>query len=422
MANTFKFVTGYMGMACLRNLVNSLEVARLFNTDRNADYKRPFAIGETTQIKLPQRFLIREGIEFADQGINRKTASVTMQAPFGIDFAWDDVEQALYAERSEEEINEQYLKPAMAQLAQEIDSRCALFAYQNTNNITGVLGTTPTAMSTYGTARTILRENACPWEGVNRGMIISPQMMQSCVDANKAVFNPADEIAKEFRQGEVGTYAGSTWNESMSLYDHTAGTATTSGTITLTGAVANGSSAISMTNTTSGETLKRGDVLAFDYALSTQYNNANPSTRRSTGRVKTVVVTQDMTFTAGPDTVNISPALYGPGDQYQNISALPANGATVTLFPGTSSPAGKHGVQGLNFTKDAFALVSSTLEMPEAVESLSFMKRDPKTGIAIRFVKVWDVQTSSMKRRFDVMIGFGALYPDNCSVRVLSLQ
>jgi hypothetical protein len=420
-ANTFKFVTGYMGLECLRILVNSLETARLFNTEQNKDFKQPFAIGETTLVKLPQRWTIRDGLAFQEQGIQRKTTPVTMQDPFGIDFAWDSVEQALQAERSEKEISDQYLKPAMQQLAQEIDSRCTLYAMQNTNNIAGVLGTTPSAMATYSRARTLLKENACPWTGADRGMIVSPQMMETAVQANLAAFNPPSEIAKEFRDGEVGTYAGSTWYESMSLYDHVPGTMGTAGSVTVTGAGQSGS-AISMTNTSAGETLKKGDVLGFDSGLSTQVNNVNPSTRRSTGRIKYVVVTEDVTFTAGPDTVNISPALVGPGDPYQNVSALPGNGATVTLFPGTTTPHLKHGVNGLNFTKDAFALVSAPLEMPTAVEPLSFMKRDPKTGVAVRFVTAWDQNLSRMTRRFDVMIGFGSLYPDNCSVRILSLQ
>ncbi len=417
MANTFQFVTGYMGLECLRILVNSLEVASLFNTEQNKDFKQPFAIGETTQVKLPQRFLIRDGVAFVDQGISRKTTPITMQAPFGIDFTWDSVEAALKAERSEQEISDNYLKPAMAQLAQEIDSRATLWAYQNTNNIAGVLGTTPTTMQTYGRARTLLKENACPWKGSKRGMIISPQMQESAVAANQASFNPPSEISKEFRTGEIGEYADSTWHESMSLYDHTAGTITSP---TVTGAGQSGST-LSITGT-SGNTLKKGDVIGLDYGLSTQVNNVNPSTRRSTGRVKYLVITQDVTLTAGPDNIQISPPLIGPGDQYQNVSALPGSGATVTLFPGTTTPNGLHGVNGINFTKDAFAMISAPLEMPTAVEPLSFMKRDPETGIAIRFVSAWDQNLSRVTRRFDVMLGFGNLYPDNCSVRILSLQ
>jgi hypothetical protein len=423
-ANTFKFVTGYMGLECLRILVNSLEVSRLFDTEQNKDFKQPFAIGETTLVKLPQRWTIRNGLAFQEQGVQRRTTSVTMQDPFGIDFAWDSVEQALQAERSEKEISDQYLKPAMQQLAQEIDSRAAEWAMLNTNNIAGVLGTTPSTMSTYSRARTILKENACPWKGADRGMIVSPQMMESAVGANAAVFNPPSEIAKEFRDGEVGGYAGSTWYESMSLYDHVPGTMGTAGSVTVTGAGQSGET-INMTNTVPGETLKAGDVIGFDYGLSTQINNVNPGTRRSTGRVKYIGIAEDVTFTAGPDAVKIKCApfgIVGPGDPYQNVSALPGNGATVTLFPGTTTPHLKHGVNGLNFTKNAFMMVSAPLEMPTAVEPLSFMKRDPKTGVAIRFVTAWDQNLSRMTRRFDVMIGFGNGYADNCSVRVLSLQ
>jgi hypothetical protein len=423
--NTFQFVGQYMGLECLRILVNELEVSRHFNTDMNKDFTKPFAIGETTLVKLPQRFTIRDGLSFTDQGINRRAVPVTMQAPFGIDFAWDSVEAALKAERSETEIRDQYLQPAMAQLAQEIDSRCTKFAYLNTNNIAGVLGTTPSAMSTYSRARTILQENACPTgNNEDRCMIITPAMSEAAVTANAAVFNPPTEIAREFREGTIGTYAGSTWYESMSLYDHVPGTAGTAGTITVTGAGQSGTQ-LKITNTSVGETFNVGDVFGLDYGLATQVNNVNPSTRRSTGRVKYFTVTAPLTCTAGPDTLNIAAGPYGiagPGDQYQNVSALPGNGAVLTPFPGTATPWTKHGVNGLNFTRDAFALVSSNLEMPKAVEPLSFMKRDPKTGIAIRFVSAWDQNLSRITHRFDVMIGLGALYSDNASVRILSLQ
>ena len=426
MANTFKFVTGYMGLECLRILVNELEIARFFNTEQNKDYKQPFAIGETTLVKLPQRWKIRNGLEFNDQGIDRRTTPVTMGAPFGIDFAWDSVEEALRAERSEREIRDQYLQPAMAQLAQEIDSRAALWAYQNTNNIAGILGTTPTTMQTYSRARTLLLENACPTAGNNdRAMVISPQMNESAVAANLANFNPPDEISKEFREGEVGRYAGSTWYESMSLFKHTAGS--WAGAVTVNGAIADGATSIPIT-ASANDTFKQGDVIGFDYTLSTQINNANPSTRRDTGRVKYVLVTQDLTAIGSGNAADVlqiaagTQGLCGPGNQYQNVTALPVNGTTLTLFPGTSSPNGKAGVNGLNFTRDAFAMVSAPLEMPTAVEPLSFMKRDPKTGVAIRFITAWDQNLSRMTRRFDVMIGFGNLYPDNCSVRILSLQ
>jgi predicted phage tail protein len=149
----------------------------------------------------------------------------------------------------------------------------------------------------------------------------------------------------------------------------------------------------------------------------------NPSTRRSIGRAKTVVLTEDLTITgATTGTVNFKPALYGPGSPYQNVDVLPTAGHVVVLMPGTTTPgAGTvHGINGLALNRDAFALVSVKMEEPKAVEVAS-TQRDPKTGIAISFVRQFEGRTRTMINRFDVLMGFGDLYPENCSVRVASL-
>jgi hypothetical protein len=110
--------------------------------------------------------------------------------------------------------------------------------------------------------------------------------------------------------------------------------------------------------------------------------------------------------------------IYGPGSQYQNVTALPPNAEPLVLFPGTSSPNGKSGINSLYFNKGAFALVGVKLETPKACEMAS-QQRDPETGIAVRFVRMFDPQQSKMVNRFDVLMGFGPLRPDNCAVRVL---
>jgi hypothetical protein len=419
--NTFKYIEDYVSMECLRILKNSTEIARVFNTDHNKEYQKPFSVGEQVQIKLPQRWTIRDGLVYNEQAANRRTTTVTMGQPFGVDFGWDDLEAAIKAERSDKEISDQYLKPAMAQLAQEIDSRAALFALQNSSQIAGALGTTPTTTDPYQTAETLLWENSAPLS--DRVCAVSPAMMQAFVKASAAVFNPTSEISREFRKGEVGEYANATWVRSMSLYEHTSGVQNVAG-VTLAAAVAEGATSVAVT-ATAGDTYKVGDVIAFDYGLSTQVNAVNPGTRRSTGRAKTVVITQDFTAVGASDPADVIhfwPALEATG-QYKNVSALPANADVITMFPGTTNAyLGKSGVNGMVFTKDAFALVSTKLDMPANQQPGSFMKHDPKTGIAIRFVRYWDGDNSKMKNRFDVVLGFGRLYADQCAVRLLSLQ
>lgn len=411
----------YVSLECLRILKNSLEVASGFNTDHNKEYSKPFAVGERVQIKVPQRWTIRDGINRQAQAINRRTVDITMGAPYGIDFDMDDIETALKAERSEKEISDQILKPAMTQLAQETDSRAANFAMLNAPQIAGVLGTTPTTTETYRRAETLLWENAAG--GGDRICVASPAMIEAFIGANETKLNPPSEIARQYRKGEVGEYANATWYRSMSLYDHVSGVQNAAG-VTLAAAVAEGATSVAVT-ATAADTYKVGDVLAFDYGLATEVQAVNPSTRRSTGRAKTVVVTQNFTAIGGGDPADIIhfwPPLEATG-QYQNVTALPANADVVTMFPGTAGAnAGKHGVNGLVFTKDAFALVSTKLQMPRTVEPGSFMRSDPKTGVAIRFTKQWDIDDTTMKSRFDMMIGFGRMYADQCAVRLLSLQ
>src|ERR1035438_8627614 len=132
--------TSWISMEVLRNLKNALKVAEYFNTDWEKDFTKTFAVGTTIQVKFPQQFLIRDGLGYNPQGIDRISTTISLDQPFGIDFQWDDYENAVKAERSEEEIREQYLMPAGVQLAQEVDSRLALWATIYASNVVGALG------------------------------------------------------------------------------------------------------------------------------------------------------------------------------------------------------------------------------------------------------------------------------------------
>ena len=409
MSNTFNYVD-WLTMEGLAILKNKLEVTRYFNKTYKKEYEKDFAVGGTIRVPKPQRYTIRRGLAYAPQALDRPTTTITMQDPFGIDFEWDSAERALYMERGLDKIKKEYLDPAMAQIAQDIDSQAAQYAYLNTNNIVGVLGTDPTSLTTSAQARQRMYELA----GIrdNMGLIIPPSVNTSLVPAFATFFNPADAIAKQYRKGTIGVAQGFTWHESMSLYSHTAGTWAAG--VTVATAPVSGANTLAVTCTT-GDTFLAGDVIgiASVYAV-------NPSTRRITTRATTkqFVVMADVTGAASAATLTVSPAFIGPGSQYQNVDALPAVGAALTLFPGTTSPNAKTGKQALALSDDAFAIVGCKLEMPKAVEVAS-QTQDPDSGISVRFIRQWDNVQSRMTNRFDVMIGFGNLYNDECAVRLL---
>src|SRR6185437_11156629 len=323
--------TNWVSMRILWFLQNALEVASMFSTKWESEFGKTFAVDSSVQIKLPQRWLVTDGLGYQPQGIARLSTTVNLDQIFGIHFEWDSYEKLVRMERSQEELEENYLFPAARQLAQEVDSRAAQFAYQNSSNVVGTLGTDSTTISFATAADRRLYEKSCP-QGT-RHMCLSPSLMESYVKTNVTQFNPAPEISRMFRKGVVGTAAGSEWYRCNSLYKHTAGTAP-SHTTSVSGAGQSGSSLV-ITGTL-GYTIKAGDKFSI-----ASVNGVNPSTRRAGSMgAQHFTVLQDITLTGGNDTIQILPAIFGPGSQYQNVDSLPANSAALTFWPGTTTPSG----------------------------------------------------------------------------------
>lgn len=403
-------------MEVLRNLKNALKVAEYFNSSWEKDYEKTFAVGTTIQVKFPQQFTIRDGLGYNPQGINRISTTVSLDQPFGIDFQWDDYEAAVKAERSEKEIREEYLEPAGVQLSNEIDSRAALFAKNNISQIVGTLGTDPTSIVYLDQARARLLQKAGSYLSKKRAALISSSMQTNSINTPvTSLFQPADAITEAFKEGSMGKLKTFDVFEEQNLYSHTAGT--WAAAVTVHGGGQSGTSLV--ITGTNGDTLKQGDKFSI-----ANVNLVNPRSRRIPGppTPQTFTVTQDFTLTGGNDTITILPAIYPPGptgpSQYQNVDAAPADGAALTLFPGTPNPNGAQGTIGLAISNQAFAIVGMRFYLPKAVEARS-QAEDKQTGIPVRFVKAWDPVHSLQIHRFDTVVGFGNLYQDNAAVALL---
>ena len=407
--NTFQFVD-WVAAESLRMLLNKLVCAQFATHRYEKEYEKEYAVGETVRVKLPQRWLVTDGLAFQPQPINRIYTTVSVNQIFGIHFQVDSIERALKMERGREWFKEEYIDKLMAQLANEIDRRFALFAYQNTSNLVGALGVDPTSMTTFQQARQRLIEQGCPQSG-EWGMIYPPSVGTSLIPALASFFNPTSEISKQYKDGSMGKMSGFDWYESVNLWRHTAGTIAT--TVTVNGASQQGSSLT--INATAGDTFNVGDVFSI-----AGVNAVNPMSRAvvSTAVGKEFTVLAPLTAVGGgADVLQISPAIFGPGSQYQNVDALAADAALLTMFPGTSAPNGKTSMQGLALTKDAFAMVGVPLEIPKACE-WSSRATDPDTGISVALLEMFDPIERKKVTRADVLMGFGSLYPDNAAVRI----
>lgn len=407
--NLFQFVD-WVATESLRMLLNKLVCAQFATHKYEKEYEREYAVGETVRVKLPQRWLVTDGLAFQPQPINRIYTTISVNQIFGIHFQVDSIERALKMERGREWFKEEYIDKLMAQLANEIDRRFALFAYLNTSNVVGVLGTDPNSMTVFQQARQRLIEQGCPQTG-EWGMIYPPAVGTSLIPALASFFNPTSEISRQYKEGSMGKMSGFDWYESVNLWRHTAGTAAAHA-VTVTGAGQQGSSLI--VTGTAADVVKQGDVFSIANVLA-----VNPMSRGVVSSTvgKEFVATADFVLTGGADSIPISPAIFGPGSQYQNVDSLPADGAALTWFPGTANPQGKTSMQGLALTKDAFAMVGVPLEIPKACEWSSHAT-DPDTGISIAFLEMFDPIERKKVTRADVLMGFGSLYPDNAAVRI----
>ncbi len=398
-------------MEIARQLTNETFIVKGFDGRYNGDYQKEYAVGDTIYPRLPWRMITKRQVGLDLQPLVDRVSSITMDQFFQISVDFNSVEQALTLPRPTAELRSQIAKPIAAQLAQDIDSAAALFALQNTSNVVGQLGTAIGDLSVLRAAKQKLVELA----GWKKGMIgvLTPGMSNQVVGLGQAIFNKQSTIANQFATMEVGEYADVNWKESMSLYNQTAGTAVTA--ITVTGANQSGNSLI-ITGTTT-QTLKKNDKIAIGSG-STGCYAVNPSTRRSTLALRVFTVTQDFTLTAGPDTIPIIPAIIGPGSQYQNVDALPQDGAAIVLWPGTTSPSGKQGALGVLFAPDAFAVVGGRLYEPKSCEWHATSPAMPGCPIQVRMTSTWDEVLSRLIMRFDCLFGFGSIEPENKAVLI----
>lgn len=407
----------WVAMKGLSLLTNDLQIAPYFSDEYSGDYAQKFAIGRSMNVPLSQRYTVQQNdMTYNPQAFDRPYTTITVDQTRTIPLEWESIEKALDMERGEERVESLYLKPAIAYLRQELDSYCAQFAYQNTNMVAGALGTNPTTFDTTSAAcKQALVEMGCPTDGGDLGLMVPPAVMRSVKTGGIALFNDQKELSKAFRTGQNGTSDGFDWYNSNSLYTHTTGVWATVATGVTVNAANQSGSAITCACTT-GDTVKKGDKVAF-----ANVNQVNLMTRRttstSTAGTKTFTITADAVGVGSVITLNIYPAIYGPGSHYQNVDALPANSAIVTLWPGTTmaNATAKVGKVALALYPGAFFLVGMKLEEPEAVE-ICRQYQDPKTGIAIRFIRQWSNERSAMTNRFDMLFGAGVGLAEQCSV------
>ncbi len=378
------------------------------------EYVKDFhKVGDTVTIRRPIKFVTSDGVTRVNQDVTEQTTSITLNSRKHVSFNFSSQELTLEVE----DFAERYIKGAAITLANTIDRDLALEGSVAFNNQVGEHNNAVDSFSDLSRAARRLDDLAAPDDG-SRIAVLDPEARWALADAfsQNGVFN-AEISGQAHRKGYLGEVANLKIYGSQNLVRRQAGAAA-AGTPVLSAAPANGASTVAISGGANSIAAyyRTGDVITFANVFA-----VNPVSFEPTNQLAEFTVTADAATDGGGAIAALSftPALNDGSTAatapYQNVSVLPANGAAVGWKGFTDStaspelPQGQRATENLVFHKNALALVTVPLELPD---SANFKANFNYRGFNIRVVADYDVTNDQEIIRFDVLYGVRAIYPD----------
>lgn len=371
------------------------------------EYKKEFVkVGATVSIRKPVKFYTADGATRVNQDVEEANTSITIDQRKHVSWKFSTEDLTLTID----DYSERYIKPAAITLAQTMDAK-GYDLYRTVWNHVGTPGTVPGTYAQVSPVAQRLDEMAVPSD--HRYLALNPAAHYKIAGDQVGLQNPA-MIKTAYEQAQIGRIAAMDAFSAQNVKTHTVGTK--AGTPLVNGAgqsslyadvkTTNTQSLVTDGWTASSAVLKAGDVftIAGVYAV-----NPVPG-EGATGKTdlpylqQFVVAANATSDGTGNATVSISPAIIASGP-YQTVSAAPADNAALTVI----GDAGSVHAQNLGFHKNAFALVSCPLDMPDGA---AWKARESHNGLSIRIVKDYDIATDDEIIRMDVLYGWKAIYPE----------
>ena len=410
MANTI-VTPSMIAKEALMQLENNLVMANQVHRE----YKKEFSGGQgsSVSIRKPVKFYTADGATRVNQDVEEKTTNITVDQRKHVSWKFSTQDLTL----SIEEYSERYIKPAAITLANTVDKSLHSL-YSGVWNSVGTPGTTPSSFASVAAAAQRLDEMAVGTD--NRTMVLNPAARYA-VAGNQLTLDSVGAKGKSaYEKAEMGEIAMFSTYSSQNVVNHTVGVATGTPLVNgasqeVTYAAATGNTwsqslvTDGWTNSTTG-ILKAGDVftIAGVFAVNpVPGEGATGKTAMPYLQQFTVLADANSGASTGPATLTVSPPMITSGP-FQTVTAAPADNAAITVM-GTGATAY---AQNMGFHKNAFALVTVPLEMPDGA---AFKARESHNGLSVRVVKDYDIDSDEDIIRLDILYGRKAIYPDLAS-------
>lgn len=360
--------------------------------------------GATISIRRPTDFTVRDGATMAVQDVIEGKTSITVNKQKGVDFKFTSQQLTLTIG----ELSDRVIKPAMVQLANQIDVDL-MGLFSSIPQWVGTPGQTINSFADFFLGPQQLNQFAVPTD--ERSAVLSPIDHGGLLGSQTALYIQ-DAAKGAYRDASLGVLAGVDTYMAQNVPTLTTGSRTTgmlinqsivSTTTTYDSVKDTMTQSIAMdTFTGATETVKAGDVftIAGVYAV-------NPVTKAQLPFLKQFVVTANVTAVSNAmAAVVISPPIIWTGAQ-QNVSVVGVtdlNNQAVT-FVGSASTAYP---QNMVFHKNAFALVMVPMISPPGAVDVS---RQSYKGCSVRVIPTYDGINDASAWRLDVLYGIQALDP-----------
>jgi len=380
-------------LAILQNMLGfAKNVNRDFESEFGSNQGRGYSPGQTINIKRPPRYTYRAGRVSVPQATIETSIPLTLSQG-GTDLNFTSFERTVSVQQFE-----QKMQAAVAAVVNEIDRQGLDLARRTVANAVGTVGTLPTtqatayALMTQGNQK--LDEMAAPRDR-QRSLVVNPAMNAAVLQGFGGLFNASPAISKGYNDGMFQNAFGLNVNMDQNVSRHVNGTAVQA-TNTVNGAGQTGST---LTVNALNGTLTVGTVFTI-----AGVNAVNPQSRQDVGSLQQFVVTAAAASSA--TSVQISPAIV-PLGAFQNVTASPANSATITIL-GAANAAYDTNIM---YHKDAFTLAMVPLFEPMSGTGAKVTQMSDD-GFSVKVTQFYDGVNDNNIMRLDVLFGWAATYPE----------
>lgn len=382
-------------------LVMAKKVYRGYDEDFNTK-PNGYEVGDTISIRRPADFTVRDGAVASAQDVSEGKTTIVVNQRKGIDFKFTSQELTLNIK----ELSERVIKPAMVQLANQIDvSLHGLYKY--VPNYVGTPGQAINSFADFAKAPERLDEGAVPQS--DRCAVLCPSDHWALVGSQTSLY--VDTIAKPaYRDGSVGMIGNIDTYMSQNVATHTTGTRTGTDSVdqellstTVTWAATRDTNTYTLhIDGTNGatDTIKAGDV----FTIANCYD-VNPVTKSRLAHLKMFTVVEDATMASNEGDIVISPPPIGDGAHKNCDFAVSDLNDDVVTWIGDASTNYR---QNMVFHKNAFALVTVPLISPPGAVDVG---RQTYKGTSVRVIPVYDGINDHSMYRLDVLYGVKAIDP-----------